>query len=103
MFTYLPVALVLRVLYRLLTLSEQAPFDSATYSYAYSLLNQVMIKGGVGLTEEDDPLEQVMLSLQIISFHCGECTFTIIVLVIARLRILFDPKFRTPSSRGSEL
>lgn len=67
---------MLRVLYRLRTLSEQTPFDSATYSYAYPLLSQVLITGGVGLTEEDDPLEQIMLSLQIVRFHCGECEYS---------------------------
>jgi hypothetical protein len=65
--------LVLRVLYRLRSLSEQAPLDSATFSYSYPLLHQVLVKGGIGVTEEDDPLEQVALSLDIIKFHCGEC------------------------------
>jgi hypothetical protein len=56
-------------------LSEQYPLDSATFSYSYPLLHQVLLKGGVGLTEEDDPLEQVALTLDIIKFHCGECLF----------------------------
>ncbi|KAA1470496.1 ARM repeat-containing protein [Dentipellis sp. KUC8613] len=64
--------LILRVLYRLRFLSEQAPLDSATFSYAFPLLHQVLLKGGIGLTEEDDPIEQVALSLDIIKFHCGE-------------------------------
>ncbi|CAL1711997.1 unnamed protein product [Somion occarium] len=65
-------SLVSRVLYRLRSLSERAPFDSATYSYAYPLLSQVLVNGGIGLTEEDDPLEQIVLSLQIVKFHSGE-------------------------------
>ncbi|THH11230.1 hypothetical protein EW146_g8121, partial [Bondarzewia mesenterica] len=64
--------LISRVLYRLRSLSEQAPLDSATFSYIYPLLNLILLKGGIGLTEEDDPLEQVTLSLDIIKFHCGE-------------------------------
>jgi hypothetical protein len=65
---------VLRVLYRLRSLSEQAPLDSATFSYAFPLLFRVIQKGGIVSGEEDEPLEQVALSLDIIKFHCGECT-----------------------------
>ncbi|KAH9976102.1 ARM repeat-containing protein [Lactifluus volemus] len=66
--------LVLRVLYRLRSLSEQTPLDSATFCYAFPLFQQVIQKGGIVSGEEDDPLEQVALSLDIIKFHCGECT-----------------------------
>ncbi|KAI0316101.1 ARM repeat-containing protein [Amylostereum chailletii] len=65
-------SLILRVLYRLRSLSEQTPLDAATFSYAYPLLHQVLLRGGIGLTEEDDPLEQVALSLDVVKFHCGE-------------------------------
>ncbi|KAI0657693.1 ARM repeat-containing protein [Cubamyces menziesii] len=72
-FTLEPLnSLIIRVLYRLRTLSEQSPFDAATYCYASPLLSQVLTKGGIALTEEDDPLEQIALSLDIIKFHCGE-------------------------------
>ncbi|KDR69874.1 hypothetical protein GALMADRAFT_913484 [Galerina marginata CBS 339.88] len=64
--------LVVRVLYRLRFLAEQAPFDAATYSYTFPLLSQILIGGGVPGEEEDDPLEQVALTLEIIKFHCGE-------------------------------
>jgi hypothetical protein len=74
---------VLRVLYRLRALSEQTPLDSATFSYAFPLLQQVIQKGGVGSDKEDDPLEQVALSLDIIKFHCGECEA--VCLIIPRL------------------
>ncbi|KAG1731829.1 armadillo-type protein [Suillus paluster] len=67
-------SLVLRVLYRLRSLSEQAPFDAATFSYAFPLLAQVLLKGGVDVGEDDDDeaLEQVTLVLDIIKFHCTE-------------------------------
>ncbi|KAJ7281606.1 armadillo-type protein [Mycena rebaudengoi] len=68
--------LVLRVLHRLRSLSEQAPFDSATFSYTFPLLAQV-------LTQE--ALEQVALALDIIKFHSGEClrqTMEILLLII---------------------
>ncbi|KAH9007605.1 ARM repeat-containing protein [Lactarius deliciosus] len=68
--------LVLRVLYRLRSLSEQTPLDSATFSYAFPLVEQVIQKGGILPGEEDDPLEQVALSLDIIKFHTGECADT---------------------------
>ena len=66
--------LVLRVLYRLRSLSVQTPLDPATFSYAFPLLFQVIEKRGVRSGEEDEPMEQVALSLDIIKFHCGECT-----------------------------
>ncbi|KAF9479098.1 ARM repeat-containing protein [Pholiota conissans] len=65
--------LVIRVLYRLRFLSEQAPFDAATFSYTFPLISQILLSGGLpGLVEEDDPLEQVALALEIIKFHSGE-------------------------------
>ncbi|TBU31959.1 ARM repeat-containing protein [Dichomitus squalens] len=71
-FTIEPLnSLVIRVLYRLRTLSEQTPFDAATFGYASPLLSQVLVKGGIAIGEEDDPLEQIALSLDIIKFHCG--------------------------------
>ncbi|KAF8161530.1 armadillo-type protein [Crassisporium funariophilum] len=68
--------LVVRVLYRLRSLSEQAPFNAATFSYAFPLLGQILLSGGVPGGEEDDPLEQVALVLEIIKFHCGEFSDT---------------------------
>ncbi|THG98438.1 hypothetical protein EW026_g3754 [Hermanssonia centrifuga] len=65
-------SLLLRVLYRLRFLAEQAPLDVATFSYMSPLLSQIFAKGGLGLTEDDDPLEQVALALDLIKFHCGE-------------------------------
>lgn len=69
-------ALVLRVLYRLRSLSEQAPFDAATFSYASPLLAQVLLKGGIDVGEDggDEVLEQITLVLDIIRFHCSECS-----------------------------
>jgi hypothetical protein len=66
--------LVLRVLYRLRTLSESAPLDGATFSYASPLLAVILKTGGIGLQGEDsDPAEQIILVLDIINFHSGEC------------------------------
>ncbi|KAF8959922.1 armadillo-type protein [Flammula alnicola] len=69
--------LVIRVLYRLRSLSEQAPFDAATFSYTFPLISQTLLSGGLpGEAEEDDPLEQVALALEIVKFHCGEFAST---------------------------
>ncbi|KAF8553713.1 ARM repeat-containing protein [Imleria badia] len=70
-------SLVLRVLYRLRTLSEQAPFDAATFSFAFFLLGCVARKGGVGVDkggeqDGDEALEQVALVLDVIKFHRSE-------------------------------
>jgi hypothetical protein len=67
--------LVVRVLYRLRFLSEQAPFDAATFSYAYPLLGQILLTGGIPGEEDDDPLEQVALVLEILNFHGGDCKY----------------------------
>lgn len=67
------IALILRVLHRMRFLAEQATFDVATYSYLSPLLKQILLKGGIGLDEEDDPLEQVALALDLIKFHSGDC------------------------------
>jgi len=79
--------LVTRVLYRLRFLSEQAPFDAATFSYAFPLLSQTLLTGGVPGEEEDDPLEQVALTLEIIKFHSGECKLVSLLEHAPSLRI----------------
>ncbi|TFK45118.1 armadillo-type protein [Crucibulum laeve] len=64
--------LIIRVLYRLRFLAEQAPFNAATFSYTFPLLCQVLLHGGVSAEEEEEALEQVSLALDFIKFHCGE-------------------------------
>ena len=73
-YRFYALVLIVRVLYRLRSLAEQTPFDAATFSYMFPLLAQVLMQGGVGSEEEDEVLEQVALVLDIIKFHCGECT-----------------------------
>ncbi|KAF7308577.1 TOG domain-containing protein [Mycena chlorophos] len=64
--------LIIRVLLRLRSLSEQTPFDSATFSYAFPLLACVIERGGIEPADEDEALEQLSLTIDIIKFHCGE-------------------------------
>lgn len=47
--------------------------DAATFSLCSPLLTRVLLKGGISLTEEDDPLEQITLALDVIKFHAGQC------------------------------
>lgn len=49
------------------------PLDAATLCYATPLLCQVMIKGGISINEDDDPLEQMVLALDIVKYNCAEC------------------------------
>ncbi|KIL53961.1 hypothetical protein M378DRAFT_34132, partial [Amanita muscaria Koide BX008] len=53
--------LMIRVLYRLRSLSEQITFDSPTFSYAYPLLSEALRRGGISAADEDEALEQVTL------------------------------------------
>ncbi|KAI5995298.1 armadillo-type protein [Pisolithus orientalis] len=69
-------ALVLRVLYRLRSISEQSPFDAATFSYAFPLLARVLHQGGIDVSEDEEALEQVALVLDIIRFHSNEFSDT---------------------------
>ncbi|KAJ6518743.1 armadillo-type protein [Mycena sanguinolenta] len=69
-------SLIVRVLHRLRSLSEQAPFDSATFAYAFPLLAQVLTRGGIDPEDEEEALEQVALALEIIKFHCAEFSDT---------------------------
>ncbi|EGO00628.1 hypothetical protein SERLA73DRAFT_71629 [Serpula lacrymans var. lacrymans S7.3] len=64
--------LIIRVLYRLRSLSEQTAFDAPTFAYMFPLLARILSKGGVSATEEEEALEQVTLVLDIIRFHCSE-------------------------------
>ncbi|CCM02945.1 uncharacterized protein FIBRA_05060 [Fibroporia radiculosa] len=79
-------ALVLRILHRLRSLSEQSPFDAATFAYMSPLLSQIFSQGGIAMAEEDDPLEQVALTVDIIKFHSGEFADP----VFPRIRTLQD-------------
>jgi hypothetical protein len=81
---YFP-ALVLRLLYRLQTLSEQATFDAATFSYIFPLLKKVLFSGGIQAADEDQALEQVSLALGVIKSHCGGCAFCAEVLEVIAL------------------
>lgn len=65
--------LLLRVLYRLRSLSEREPLDPASLTLASIMLSAVVSAGGMGAASTDEALEQVALVVDIISFHCPSC------------------------------
>lgn len=81
------IVLMLRILYRLRFLSEQATFDAATFSYAFPLLSHILVMGGVIGGEEGEPVEQEALTVEIFKFHSGECKnidkYSLVILTIS--------------------
>ena len=68
--------LVTRVLYRLRFLGEQRPFDAVSLSYILALMFLVLDKGGVDRASSEDADEQIVLAVEIISFHTETSTDT---------------------------
>ncbi|PBK80431.1 hypothetical protein ARMGADRAFT_1092223 [Armillaria gallica] len=65
-------ALITRVLHRLQYLSEQSPFDPATFSYIFPLICHVLTQGGASTEDVEEREEQLALALHTIKFHCEE-------------------------------
>ena len=61
--------LVTRVLYRLRFMGEQRPFDKVSLLYILPLVFCVLEQGGVGKPAVEERDEQVVLSLEFLSFH----------------------------------
>ena len=66
--------LVTRILYRLRFLGEQRPFDTVTLSYILALIFIVFEGGGVDQAAGEDADEQIVLAVEILSFHTGACS-----------------------------
>ncbi|KAK9766674.1 translational activator of GCN4 [Basidiobolus ranarum] len=74
--------LVIRVLYRLRYATEKAPLSPSSFSYCFPLVHQIIRENGVGSPAEsrilhpdeesqfDKTPEQVVIAIDIISFHC---------------------------------
>ncbi|KAJ1305968.1 hypothetical protein OPQ81_010683 [Rhizoctonia solani] len=69
-------SLIVRVLYRLRSLSEHSPFDPSTYAYMSPFIDHVIRSGSIATATPEEALEQVTLALDIIQFHCGEFSDT---------------------------
>ncbi|KAL4986897.1 armadillo-type protein [Aspergillus falconensis] len=66
--------LVTRILYRLRFASEQRPLDNSSLAYALPLLFTVLVQNGIDEDKGDEEGEQVLLGLEILSFHSGSFT-----------------------------
>ncbi|KAF1916304.1 armadillo-type protein [Ampelomyces quisqualis] len=66
--------LVTRVLYRLRFLGEQRPLDAVTLAYCFPLVFLVLEKGGIGRPSAEEADEQLILAIEILSFHTNSCT-----------------------------
>lgn len=64
--------LITRALYRLRFAGEQRPFDVASLMYLIPLLVYILRNGGVG-EEADDRDAQLVLAIEILSFHTSVC------------------------------
>ena len=68
--------MVTRILYRLRFLGEQRPLDTVTLSYVLPLIFQVIANGGIDSASTEDADEQIVLAIEILSFHAETCTDT---------------------------
>ena len=66
--------LVTRVLYRIRFASEQRSFDAASLSYMLPLVLHTLQTGGVGSATSEDLEAQVLLALEFLNFHTGDCS-----------------------------
>jgi hypothetical protein len=67
--------LVTRVLYRLRFLSEQRPLDAVSLAYCFPLLFLVLEKGGIGKSAPEEADEQLILAIDVLTFHTNSCKF----------------------------
>ncbi|KAL4869999.1 hypothetical protein BDV12DRAFT_166834 [Aspergillus spectabilis] len=66
--------LVTRILYRLRFAAEQRPLDNSSLAYALPLLFTILTRNGVDEEKGEEQGEQVLLALEILSFHSGSFT-----------------------------
>ncbi|KAL4807002.1 armadillo-type protein [Aspergillus unguis] len=66
--------LVTRILYRLRFASEQRPLDNSSLAFALPLLFTILTQNGVDEEKGEEEGEQVLLALEILSFHSGSFT-----------------------------
>ncbi|KAL2887943.1 Translational activator GCN1 [Ceratocystis lukuohia] len=65
--------MVTRILYKLRFAAEQRPFDTVSLIYLLPLVFHILQSGGVGSVEEDRDV-QVVLAIEILSFHADICS-----------------------------
>lgn len=62
-------SLVIRLLYRLRSVSEQRPLDNLSLIYTLPLIFAVLSQNGIAQAEADEADEQVALALETLSYH----------------------------------
>lgn len=67
------LAQAMRLLYRLRVSGEQRPFDTTSLFYILPFILLAMTSGGIGASSQDEVDEQIVLSLDFISFHTAIC------------------------------
>jgi hypothetical protein len=53
--------------------AEQRPLDNSSLAYALPLLFTILTRNGVDEEKGEEEGEQVLLALEILSFHSGSC------------------------------
>lgn len=65
--------LVTRILYRLRFTSEQLPLNTVSLAYALPLIFLVLSRNGIKEKKGEEEGEQVLLTLEFLSFHSSSC------------------------------
>ena len=79
-------------------MGEQRPFDEVSLIYILSLVFLVLERGGIASTDAEEADEQIVLSLEFLSFHtdmCKSLSRSSTVSTLAHLRS-FKPPTSTP-------
>ena len=74
---YLPIDLMLRVLYRLRFLSEQHPLDITSFQYSLPLALEVFQVANLSEKQRADAEEKITLALEFVSYQSALCTSSI--------------------------
>lgn len=65
--------LVTRILYRLRFTSEQRPLDTASLAYVLPMILIILRQNGIDEVKGEQEGEQVLLAIELISFHSNSC------------------------------
>lgn len=73
--------LAMRLLYRMRMASEQRPFDITSLFYIVPFIVLLMRQGGIGAKSVDDIDEQVILALDVLTYHTEICEYFIYFII----------------------
>lgn len=69
----LPLVLIIRVLYRLKSYTEQSFLDVSTFCYVNPLITRLIETSASNASDADEALEQLTLALDFVKQHCAQC------------------------------